>query len=275
MSSQVALILDGLILIFLSVTIFYAARLSMFLKTFREGKKGIQLLIRDLTTTILKAETALSNSKADLGEAEQKLREVLNESQFIADELKYMTEGGDKLASRLEKLADRNRELVALMEKSGGIGNQTIEPFEPEKETLKAKKKVRKAIPEKPYAEKKHVEPEFDTTDLYDFEKEEAYESLIDPELDQDDEEDFLALEDGAYKEKESLQAPHKVKETVSSDAGFSIFDREIAEMEIKKELETTVRETVEDHAPSFYSRAEQDLYEALQRRKKTRGGNG
>jgi len=42
MTYDVGLLLDGLILVFLSVTIFYAARLSLFMKTFRQSREGLQ-----------------------------------------------------------------------------------------------------------------------------------------------------------------------------------------------------------------------------------------
>ncbi|MEM8833250.1 MAG: DUF6468 domain-containing protein [Pseudomonadota bacterium] len=246
MSPQIALILDGLILVFLCVTIFYAARLSMFLKTFREGKEGMQVLIRDLTTVITRAETALANSKGQMLEAETELRNIINEAKFLSDELKYMTEGGNGLAERLEKLADRNRELVDLMERSGGIGTQKIASVEPGQH----------AVPEKPYRES-----DFDITDI-----------SLDDELDIDDEIDFQALDDGAYREPEDLEEAYKSPvdtQDKSKVRSFAIFDRDIEEMHIKEQIEEKIKEEVDNHSSDFYSKAEQDLYEALQRRKK------
>lgn len=254
MSPQIALVLDGLILVFLCVTIFYAARLSLFLKTFREGKEGMQVLIRDLTATIAKAESAIGHSKKEMTEAETELRNMINEAKFLSDELKYMTEGGNGLADRLEKLADRNRELVDLMERSGGIGAQTITPFDPAKESSTPE------IPEKPYREK-----DFDITDI-----------SLDDELDIDDELDFQALDDGAYRASEDLEQAHKSPVDTNAKSkvrSFAIFDRDIAEMELIGEIEEKIgqkiNQEIDDHSSEFYSKAEQDLYEALQKRKK------
>lgn len=300
MSAQIALLLDGLILVFLCVTIFYAARLSMFLKTFREGRAGMQVLIRDLTTTIAKAEVSIATTKRQMSDAEQELRTVINEAKFLSDELRYMNEGGDNLANRLEKLADRNRELIDLMEKSGGIGTQTIQQFEPSRPTTKP-------------------QPDFDQ-DSFDVHRPSRLQEMskaladnkkeifsindfdIEEGLDDDDEIDFQALEDGAYNaemaalneallsdeednydfdevsfdESEEIQhTPRVDTQAASKVRSFAIFDRELAEMDVKEKVQSAVEkkisQDVEKHSSDFYSKAEQDLYEALQRRKKMR----
>ncbi|MEM7618771.1 MAG: DUF6468 domain-containing protein [Pseudomonadota bacterium] len=279
MSAQIALLLDGLILVFLCVTIFYAARLSMFLKTFREGRAGMQILIRDLTTTIAKAEVSINTTKRQMSEAEQELRTVINEAKFLSDELRYMNEGGDNLADRLEKLAGRNRELIDLMEKSGGIGTQTITPFDPAKETEK-----------KNISESDDLEDD-DVFNIQDFD--------IESGLDEDDEMDFQALEDGAYREEmaalrreildeddtgldeklfadddevdelEELHQPRIDTNAKSKVRSFAIFDRDYEEADLKEKIQEKIEQDIEEHASEFYSKAEQDLYEALQRRKK------
>ncbi len=321
MSAQIALLLDGLILIFLCVTIFYAARLSMFLKTFREGRAGMQILIRDLTTTIAKAEVSITTTKRQMSEAEQELRTVINEAKFLSDELRYMNEGGDSLANRLEKLADRNRELIDLMEKSGGIGTQIIQSYDPapiqsknphtvEKANPSRLEAMSRALSEKSISDKdlpknNSDENTHDIFNINDFDIEEG--------LDDDDESDFQALEDGAYRAEmaalskallsqeaddnnfdddlkefgfdeedddraaEEYDAPiHKSRvdtKAASKVRSFAIFDREIEEMDIKEKIQEKVKsqidQDIDDHGSEFYSKAEQDLYEALQRRKK------
>ncbi len=325
MSAQIALLLDGLILIFLCVTIFYAARLSMFLKTFREGRAGMQILIRDLTTTIAKAEVSITTTKRQMSEAEQELRTVINEAKFLSDELRYMNEGGDNLANKLEKLADRNRELIDLMEKSGGIGTQTIQSYDPAPIQSKTSERTKtpnpsrlqamsRALEQKVLAEKNlsptpRSENDHDIFNINDFDIEEG--------LDDDDELDFQALEDGAYREEmaalnkallsQDLEEgndendfdsdlkdfgfdeedddsevdvydaqSHKSRvdtKAASKVRSFAIFDREIEEMDLKEKIqekvESQIGQDIDDHSSEFYSKAEQDLYEALQRRKK------
>ena len=234
MTYDMSLVLDGLILVFLSVTIFYAARLSLFMKSFREGRDGMQILIRDLSVTIDKAEASIQTMKVHAQETELELREIVNEAKFLSDELRFMNETGDSLAGRLEKLADRNRELVDLMENAGGIGTQKIMPFDPSQDRQK---------------QRKIEEPIEDSFEIDDF------------EIDEDDENDFMALSDGTYDETES----HKPKvdtEAKSKVRSFAIFDRDYA-----SEEDSDVEE--QESSKKFHSRAEQDLYEALQRKKR------
>lgn len=237
MSYDVGLIIDGLILVFLAVTIFYAARLTLFMKSFRESREALQLLIRDLTGIIQKSEMAIATMKSEATQIETEAVEVLKEAKFIADELKFMNSAGDNLAERLGKLADRNKELVDIMVKSGGIGHMTFEGA-PVVKSPKLKKKV---VQEKPFE-----------IDDFDF----------DENLDEDDERDFQALEDGAYIESEKPSIDTNSKSKVRS---FAIFDKEFV---LDDDLDDEQNDAEFDDQ-NFRSQAEQDLYEALQRKKR------
>jgi hypothetical protein len=236
MNYDVGLIIDGLILVFLAVTIFYAARLTLFMKSFRESREALQFLIRDLTNIIQKSEMAISTMKREATEIETETVEVLKEAKFIADELKFMNSAGDNLAERLGKLADRNKELVDLMVKSGGIGHMTFEG-EPIAKPQKVRKKT---VQEKPFE-----------IDDFDF----------DENLDEDDERDFQALEDGAYSE---AKAPSIDTQSQSKVRSFAIFDKEFV---LNENLEE--QDDIELDDKNFRSKAEQDLYEALKRKKR------
>ncbi len=235
MNYDVGFILDGIILIFLAVTIFYAARLSLFMKSFRESRSAIQSLIRDLSLTIDKAEKSIATLKIEAIDAEGIVLESLKEAKFIAEELKFMNSAGDNLAGRLEKLADRNKELVDVMTKSGGIGHMRFEGEPVMPVSNKVKKNI---VADKPF--------EIDDFDM---------------SLDEDDENDFQALEDGAYVEKETASIDTKSKSKVRS---FAIFDKEF---DMSDELEDQDDFDLDDQ--NFRSKAEQDLYEALQRKKR------
>lgn len=248
MSYDVGFILDGLILVFLGVTIFYAARLSLFFKVFREGRDGMQILIRDLSVTINKAESSVQVMKNHASQTEQEIREIIKEAQFLSDELRFMNETGDSLANRLEKLADRNRELVDLMESSGGIGTQKYSASDVVEKVEKPAPKKQKKFPST-YEGEKHFDNPFEISDF---------------EMDADDEEDFLALSDGAYREEEILRKPQVDTESKSKLRSFAIFDREHDE-----EQDQIVSDDVIASSEHLPSRAEQELYEALQRKKK------
>jgi hypothetical protein len=223
MTYDTGFILDGLILVFLAVTIFYAARLSLFLKSFREGRNGMQILIRDLSTTIDKAEKSIQQMKGQVLESEQQLQDVVNEARYIADELRFMNDTGDKVADRLEKLAERTRDKNVTASSSAGNKQQ----------------KARTGKVDEPF-------------EIEDF------------EIDEDDERDYWALSDGTYREEDhKSKVDLNAKNKVSS---FAIFDRDF--MDTEEDDPYCEQDNEDTH---FKSRAEQDLYEALQRKKRVR----
>jgi hypothetical protein len=114
----------------------------------------------------------------------------------------------------------------------------------------------------------------------------------LDDEMDEDDEHDFLALEDGAYRsevlDKEKTTSEHRSRINVNARSkvrSFAIFDKELASLNLLKEEEEDDLFAEEDAAKAsaaaapktaasgsrFRSQAEQDLYEALRRRKSKR----
>ncbi len=250
MSYGLGFVLDGIILVFLCVTIFYAARLTIFFKTFREGRYGLQRLINDLSVSVTKAESAIAMMKKNAVESEKDLRDLVSESKFLSDELRFMNEAGDGLAKRLERLAERNRELLTLMEGAGGIGNIPGEaPLPKITEKPKAATRTkRKAKPAKPF--------EKDVFRIEEFEMD---------QMDQDDEADFQAF---SVMDDEPLM---KIEKSSTQDNAFSIFDRDL-EADVVEKPKTQKSDQQEEQ---FYSRAEQDLYEALQRKKSAKKNTG
>jgi len=104
---------------------------------------------------------------------------------------------------------------------------------------------------ERPVADKKQDE----TFEISDFEF----------DLDEDDEKDFWALGDGAYREDEEPEHKPRVDtESKSKVRSFAIFDRDyVAGLEEEDDLDQV------DVPSQFQSKAEQDLYEALQRKQR------
>ena len=256
MTYDLGVVLDGVILVFLGVTIFYAARLSLFFKAFRDGRDGVQILIRDLSLTVDKAQASIKTMKVHVKETEEGLRETIREARSLSEELGFMNESGDALANRLEQLADRNRELIDMMEDAGGIGSQAIKPFDPVKDVAQPK-----AAPKKPIREKiPELEPEVEAEksfEISDFD-------ISEYDIDADDERDFLALEDGAYRDEEPSSS-HKSKVDTNAKSkvrSFAIFDRDHAD-DFDGDTDN------DDLDDDFSSRAERDLYEALQRKKR------
>ncbi len=106
--AELSLVLDVIILVLLAGTIFFAARLSVHLKLFRESRSALDKLIGDLASHIDKADAAIEGLRATAKDSGRDLQALINESKALFDELQLMGEAGNNLAGRLEKLAERS-----------------------------------------------------------------------------------------------------------------------------------------------------------------------
>lgn len=138
-----AFFMDVTILALLAATVFFAFRLSMSLRRFRESRKDMEKLIVRLATNIDHAERAINGMQNSAQTSGAQLQEIINSSKNLSDELHFMNDAGNRLAERLEKLAEKNSALVNdIQNASGGVKNTPIsflqhEPFEKKAEPEK------------------------------------------------------------------------------------------------------------------------------------------
>ncbi len=125
MSFNFTLFMDVSILVLLAATVFLAFRLTMSLKNFKESRAEMEGLVNRLTGNIDNAERAIGGMQNAARTAGKELDEIISEAKALSDELKFMSQSGDSLANRLEKLADRNRELVEKIESGGGFSRSS------------------------------------------------------------------------------------------------------------------------------------------------------
>jgi hypothetical protein len=100
--------MDAAILILLAGTIFYAAKLSRNLKTFKESRQEIHNLIQDLSSQIVKADQAIISMKHAAKDSGRELQSTIDDAVAFRDELSLMNDAADRMASRLEG-AGRNK----------------------------------------------------------------------------------------------------------------------------------------------------------------------
>ena len=105
-------VMDALMLGLLAVTIVYAARLSLYLKRFRDSKSDLQAVIMDLSKQIAKADEAIKGLDFAVQESAQDLKYRTDKAAAMLDELQMVVESGDSMASRLEALAVKNRKIL-------------------------------------------------------------------------------------------------------------------------------------------------------------------
>lgn len=123
-----SLALDILIVVLLVATIIYAARLSLYLKRFRDSKSDLENIITDLSRQIEKADIAIRNMHDAAEKGGNDLQKRMDRANAMFDELQLIVEAGDALATRLEKLAVRNNqpaETARNTARGGSAGKKT------------------------------------------------------------------------------------------------------------------------------------------------------
>lgn len=118
MTEGFAMIMDIVILALLAATVYLAFRLNINLARFRQSRSEMEGLVGRLTANIDKAEQAIQGMQNAARNAGRDLDEIVSDARALSDELKFMNETGNNLANRLEKLAERNRELSDKIETS-------------------------------------------------------------------------------------------------------------------------------------------------------------
>jgi ABC-type transporter Mla subunit MlaD len=109
---SLSLVLDIFIVILLAGTIFYTARLSFYLKNFRQNRSELKQIIADLSKQIDKAEKSIDGLHKAADEAGADLQSRMNKANSMFDELDIIVQTGDSLATRLEDLAVKNRKII-------------------------------------------------------------------------------------------------------------------------------------------------------------------
>jgi uncharacterized protein YoxC len=105
-------IMDVVIATLLIATIFYVARLSLYLKKFKENRRELQSVVAELSVQITSAERSVDSLNKAADEAGQDLQARLNRANVMFDELDIVVQTGDAMANRLERLAVKNRKII-------------------------------------------------------------------------------------------------------------------------------------------------------------------
>ncbi len=106
---DISLLFDIIIILLLGLTIFYAARLSVNLKTFRDSRAEFEKLLSELSNNIVRAEEAIKSMKQTAETSGQDLQHLINKAKGVSQELQLITEIGNSLAERLEKTSEMAR----------------------------------------------------------------------------------------------------------------------------------------------------------------------
>ncbi len=113
MSNDLAsLLLDIVILVLLGATIFYVHRLTQGLAKFKQHRQEFDSVIANLLSSIDQADHSVRMLKKVSMEEANRLEEYVTQAKALSEELKIITESGEGMAKRLEKLAETNRKII-------------------------------------------------------------------------------------------------------------------------------------------------------------------
>ena len=101
-------IIDGILIILLSATIFCAVSLSRRLSSLRSDKKNLEKLMSEFHHISEKADKSLTGIRATAEEVSRELAEANAKSRSMRDELAFLVERADRLA---EKIATQSNDL--------------------------------------------------------------------------------------------------------------------------------------------------------------------
>jgi hypothetical protein len=117
--------LDLIISALLIGTIGYAFALNRTLLRVREGREGMEQLIRDLSTAVARAESAIGGLKDAASKADNELNARIRTARDLVNDLEIINESGNGLAVRLEGAVKIARAMQAA---PGGREPETREP---------------------------------------------------------------------------------------------------------------------------------------------------
>ncbi len=121
-----ALTLDVLILAFLGATIFYAIKLSKSLNEFKAHRNEFNNVITSLLSAIDKAERSINDLKKVSMKEAAELERMIKKSKLMFEDLKIINEAGENMAKRLEKLAEKNREIAQKVNPSASMSDTVM-----------------------------------------------------------------------------------------------------------------------------------------------------
>ncbi|MBI1275217.1 hypothetical protein GC177_04520 [bacterium] len=94
-------LLDTVIVVLLSVTIYYCYRLNGFLKVLRDGREDLAQAVQEFNEAVIKAEQSVEQLRNGSQAAVDKLSIKIEKAEFMADDLAYLIEKANKVADHV------------------------------------------------------------------------------------------------------------------------------------------------------------------------------
>lgn len=124
-----SMILDGAVIVLLAAVIFFASRLSLYLRDFRAGRKEMERLVRELSFGVERADRAMAGMREAARESGRDLQALINQASALSEELQMVSDAGNSMARRLETVAEKSGRRAA---PASGRGQQGFSIRDPE-----------------------------------------------------------------------------------------------------------------------------------------------
>jgi len=99
---MIGTVLDIVIAFLLLATVIYCIKLSRKITLIHQGKEELNDFIHDFNNAIVRAEENISELKNIGSETEEKLQEHVQKARFLANDLSFLMDKGEKISSSLE-----------------------------------------------------------------------------------------------------------------------------------------------------------------------------
>lgn len=103
------MIFDAAVAVLLLVTIGYCVVLSRKMSAIRQSREELQSFLTDFTRAISRAELSVEQLKALQGDADATLNAHIEQAQYIANDLSYLSDKGENVARALDGYISRSR----------------------------------------------------------------------------------------------------------------------------------------------------------------------
>lgn len=97
-----ALIINGIVIVLLAATIFYAFRLERRLEAVRNTQSALADVIRELNSATARAEAGLRGLKLAAESSGQALDDRIKRARSVGDELGMLLQAGQRLAQKID-----------------------------------------------------------------------------------------------------------------------------------------------------------------------------
>lgn len=107
--AMITLIFDGMITVLLAVTIYYCWKLNTYLNAIRDSKSELAQVIKSFDEATTRSQQSIEDLKDSTKKIADKIQVKIEKAEFLADDLAYMIDKGNKVAGKLSKEITQHR----------------------------------------------------------------------------------------------------------------------------------------------------------------------